>query len=242
MTADRRQSRHAAITEELRGRIVSGGWPPGHQLPVETEMAEAFGVSRMTMNKVLTRLAQEGFLIRRKKRGTFVAQPRTQSAVVEIADIEEEVGSLGQEHRFELLAQEERGLSEDEAAMLEAPEGQRVLRLEGLHRAGGRPFCLETRLIHPERAPGVLRQDFSAQSPGGWLLHTIPWSRAQHRIRAVNADAALARKLALEPGEACLEIVRLTRIEGDWVTWVRLSYPGHAHQLVAEFEPRPAEG
>ncbi|WP_138470492.1 UTRA domain-containing protein [Poseidonocella sp. HB161398] len=237
MTTQKRQTRHESITEELRGRIVSGEWRPGHQLPVETDLAVAFGVSRMTMNKVLTRLSQEGFLIRRKKRGTYVAQPRRQSAVMEIADIEEEIRALGQKHGFELLQREERGLCPADAAIVGAPEGSDVIWLEGLHRADGQPFCLEDRLVNPGRAPGILDQDFSRHSPGGWLLHTIPWSQARHHVRAINAGPELAQKLELTPGEACLEILRLTRIEGDWVTWVRLSYPGHLHQLVAEFGP-----
>lgn len=237
MIAQKRQTRHEAITEELRGYILSGDWPPGHQLPAETEMAGAYGVSRMTMNKVLTRLSQEGYLVRRKKLGTYVAQPRAQSAVMEIADITEEVGTLGRVHRFALLARQPRGLSASEALLLEAPEGQEVLWLEGMHHADERPFCLETRLIHPHRAPGVLDQDFSARSPGGWLLTTIPWSQASHRIRAINAGPEVARKLDVPPQTACLEIARLTRLDGDWVTWVQLCYPGEAHQLVAEFGP-----
>ena len=238
MTEPRRISQHERITEDLRARITGGDWPPGHQLPVETELAASFGVSRMTMNKVLTRLSQEGYLIRRKKRGTVVAQPRVQTAVMEIADLEEEVRLLGQEHRFDLTERALRPLSAAEAADTEASPGQPVLWLQGLHRADGVVFCRESRLINPAQAPGVLAADFTAQAPGAWLLRTVPWSRAQHRIRAINAPAALAAELGLEPGEACLEILRLTRIEACWVTWARLVYPGHAHQLVAEFEPR----
>ncbi|WP_146585226.1 UTRA domain-containing protein [Puniceibacterium confluentis] len=235
-----RISQHDRITEDIRRMIVSGDWAPGHQLPVETAMAETYGVSRMTMNKALTRLAREGYLIRRKKRGTFVAQPRAQSAIMEIADIEAEVRAMGQDYRFALRSRGARALGAAEADEIGsgAEEGQAALRLEGLHSANGQPFCLETRLVNPARADGVLDQDFSTTPPGSWLLRQVPWSEASHRIRALNAGAALAEQLALREGDACLEIVRRTRTAEGWVTWARLVYPGDSHQLVAAFAPR----
>ncbi|SNR75609.1 UTRA domain-containing protein [Puniceibacterium sediminis] len=240
MTQPRRISQHDKITAEIRELIVSGRWLPGHQLPVETDLAQLYGVSRMTMNKALTRLAREGFLIRRKKRGTFVAQPRAQSAVMEIADIEAEVGSMGQDYRFVLLSRKVIAMSEFEAADVGcgAVRGQSALRVEGLHSADGQPFCHETRLVNPDQAPGVLEQDFSATPPGTWLLRQVPWSEASHRIRALNADADIAASLALNDGDACLEIVRRTRTAEGWVTWARLVYPGDSHQLHAAFAPR----
>ncbi len=235
-----RISRHDRITADIRHRIVSGDWPPGHQLPVETVMAQSHGVSRMTMNKALTRLAREGYLIRRKKLGTFVAQPRAQSASMEIADIEAEVGQMGQDYRFALLLRAVRELDAVEADDIGsgAKAGQVALSLRGLHSADGQPFCHETRLVNPAQAPGVLDQDFAATPPGSWLLRQLPWSEASHRIRALNADAGLARALALNDGDACLEIVRRTRTAEGWVTWARLVYPGDSHQLVAAFAPR----
>ena len=231
---------HARITEELRRKIVDGDWPPGHQLARETELADSYGVSRMTMNKALTRLAAEGFLIRRKRSGTFVAQPRAQSAVMEIGDIQREVTAQGLRHDWRLTLSALRPPSEAERHLLDLPEAGAsgdLLVLEGVHLAQGAPFCLETRVIDPVIVPKAADQDFAAMAPGQWLLGSMPWSAATHRVRAVNASGADARKLALPAGTACLEILRKTRIEGDWVTHVRLLYPGEAHQLVAEFAP-----
>src|SRR5690606_8666282 len=95
-------SHHDRIVSELRERITSGAWPPAFQLPFETRLAEDHGVSRMTMNKVLAQLTREGFLVRRKKLGTFVAQPLAQAAVMEIGDIRTEVEALGLDWRYDL--------------------------------------------------------------------------------------------------------------------------------------------
>ncbi|REC95353.1 GntR family transcriptional regulator [Kushneria indalinina] len=68
----------------LRSAITSGQLPAGHHL-VETELSEAFGVSRGTLREAMRRLEQEGLL---------VAGPRGQLRVREIN--EGEIGHLYQ--------------------------------------------------------------------------------------------------------------------------------------------------
>ena len=242
MKPEKARSLHETLLGKFHGFIVSQEWPPGFQLPFETDLAEAHGVSRMTMNKVLTQLTREGYLVRRRKLGTFVAQPRAQSAVMEITDIEAEVRALGLEWRFQLMSRSLRPplpAEIREARIVGA--GADVLALRGVHFAGDLPFCLEDRIINPAAAPTALEQDFAQEAPGHWLRHQIPWTSAENRIRAVNAGEALARDLHLPQGEACLELIRRTELSGQWVTLVRQSYPGERHQLLAQFEPRADE-
>lgn len=230
---------HDRIVTDLRERILRGAWPAGHRIPFETDLAEAFGVSRMTMNKALGQLTREGFLDRRRKLGTVVATPRMQSAVMEIANIGEEIRGLGQDYGYRLLSRSLRVAGPDDRKALrpadEAPV--QVLALEALHLADGLPFCHEARLIHLGAVPQAETADFAAQPAGAWLLQQVPWSAAEHVIRAVPASADLAAALHLRPGTPCLEIARRTEFEGRPVTFARLTYPGDRHQLVAGFSP-----
>ena len=234
-------SLHSRIFEEIRSRIIGGGWRPGFQLPKETDLAQAYGVSRMTMNKALSRLAQEGYLVRRKRSGTFVAHARTQSAALEINNISNEVRDLGREYRWQLMSVERRRLQQTDLRLLGVMRSvveEEAIFLQGVHFAGSEPFCFETRAINLDSVPLADKVDFTASAPGPWLLHSMPWSTARHVIRAVNASGRDANVLDLPLGSACLEMLRETRAGGIWVTYARLLYPGEAHQLVAEFEPR----
>jgi len=235
---EQRMTHHDRIIIEIRDRITRRDWPPGFQLPFETQLAEAHGVSRMTMNKVLAQLTREGFLVRRKKLGTFVARPVARAAVLEIADIEAEVAALGLDWRFDLLNRSLRAPTPDEAASARiADSAGPVLALRGVHHAGGLPFCHEARIINPAMAPAAQEVDFRGVAPGAWLLGEIPWTSAHHRIRAVPATGTLARDLGLSGGTACMEVTRRTEAGGHWVTLVTLTYPGDRHELVAEFGP-----
>ena len=234
------ESHHSRIIAALRQSILDGTLPPGHQLARETELADQYGVSRMTMNKVLAQLTREGFLVRRKRSGTFIAQPRGQAAVMEINDIEQEVSELGFAYAWRLNTTETRSLTEAERSILDMPDGQegRFLVLEGVHLARGEPFCLELRAINIDAVPEAAVQGFDCVVPGQWLLQSMPFSAANHRIRAINVAGRDARLLDVALGTACLEILRKTQIERAWVTHVRLLYPGELHQLVADFAPR----
>jgi hypothetical protein len=82
--------------------------------------------------------------------------------------------------------------------------------------------------------------DFNPVSPGIWLLKKVPWSEAEHHIRAVNADQDVATHLDIAEGDACLVVERRTRHCGRVITFVVLSYPGSGYQMVAHFSPSTA--
>lgn len=236
---DSRTTHHDRILADLRDKITGGDWPPGFQLPFEMDLAASHSVSRMTMNKVLGQLVREGYLVRRKRLGTFVAQPVAQAAVMAITDIQGEVQALGLAWRFELTLREMRAPLAHERAAARIDSADPVLALQGLHFAADQPFCHEARIINPAAAPGALAQDFAQMAPGQWLLREIPWTSAEHRIRAINAPAPMARALGLGSGAACLEVTRRTEAAGQWVTLVTQTYPGSRHELVSRFTPDP---
>ena len=52
-----------------------------------------------------------------------------------------------------------------------------------------------------------------------------------------HADAATAAKLAIRPGLACLTVERWTWRAGEWITFVRQTFPADRYTLLATFEP-----
>ena len=233
-------SLHERILTEIERRILQGHWPPGYRIPSEQQLSEHYGCSRMTVNKVLTQLARAGLVERRRKAGTFVMRAQSRSAVLEIQDIGAEVKSLGQAYRYDVLARKLRRSTRVDMAALDLRTPQPLMHLTTLHFAADRPFCLEQRLINLGAVPDAAAQDFSDEAPGPWLVHHVPWTSAEHRIRAAGADADTAPALKLKPGAPCLQVERRTWLGPQTVTSVRLTYPGDAHELVARFAPTSA--
>ena len=223
------------ILDDIAERIVSGEWPPGHRVPFESELAAQYRCSRMTVNKAMSQLARSGLIERRRRSGSFVARPRGQAAVLEIHDIRTEVEALGLPYRYELVSKLSRRATAADRLHFEARG--RILALTALHFAGGRPFSLEERLISLDSVPEAAKEGFAETAPGAWLIARVPWSAAEHTIRAVGADAPTAAALEAAEGSACLVVERRTWSNEMPVTFVRLTYAGDSHALVARFTP-----
>lgn len=237
MTEAKDATLHQRILRDIEGRIVSGEWPPGYRLPFEVDLAAQYGCSRMTANKVLTHLARAGLIERRKKSGSFVLQPATQAAVLEIHDIEAEVRSLKLPYSYRLEKRAKREARATDRQQLELADETSLLDLTCLHHAGARPFCLEERLINLATVPEAEAADFSTTAPGAWLLSQVPWNTAEHRIYASSATPGVSKALDIPRNAACLVIERRTWGGDGPVTFVRFTYPGDRHALVARFTP-----
>ncbi|HEY0648636.1 histidine utilization repressor [Phenylobacterium sp.] len=238
MTGRQDESLNKRIRTDISERILSGAWPPGHRIPFEHELMAAYGCSRMTVNKALAPLAEQGLIVRRRKAGTFVARPRIHSVVLDIPDIAAEVTARGEPYGYELLSRRVGRAGSSEMAELGLDAPVKVLALRCLHRASGRPFALEERLINLDAAPEAADVDFGETPPGGWLLGHVPWTQAEHRISAANPSRAIAGALGIETTTACLVLERQTWRGADRITHVRLFFPGEAYDLVARFAPR----
>lgn len=230
-------ARYVEIQRDFQQRIASGDWQPGRRLPPEHEIQEQYGCSRMTVSKAMSALARAGLIVRKRRSGSFVASPKYQETILEIHDIKAEIKAAGEAYRFSLLSREKRAIREDEAGCLGIEPGDRVLAVTVLHHAADRAYVLEERLINLAVAPGAADEPFSESPPGTWLLELIPWTEAEHVIRAENAGADVAKRLGIEKDAACLVVERRTWQAGKTVTWVRLTYPGARHQFVGSFKP-----
>ena len=52
--------------------ILSGEFAPGSQLTAEFDLIEQMGVSRTTLREALKRLEEQGLIVQRRGRGTYV--------------------------------------------------------------------------------------------------------------------------------------------------------------------------
>jgi len=227
---------HRRIYADLEGRILSGDLAPGDRIPFEHELTAHYGCSRMTVSKAISELAGRGLVTRRRRAGTFVAQPKAHAAFLAIPDLRAEVKERGQIYDYKLLERVER--EADSLAEIDLASGGRLLALTCLHGADGSPLALEHRLIALAATPQAAKVDFRTTPPGSWLLDYEPWTEAENRIGAMEADAATARLLKIKSGAACLTVERRTWRDGQGVTRVRQIFPGDRYDLVAHFSAK----
>jgi GntR family histidine utilization transcriptional repressor len=212
------------IRSELEARILSGEWKPGHPIPAEHALMAEYRCARMTVNKAIAGMAAAGLVTRRRRAGTVVAAPVAERAVMEIADLAAESERLGLAYRHTIVSR----------GTIRTEDGE-MLAVTTLHERGGEPLALEERRIALAAVPQAATEPFTDVPPGTWLLRHVAWSEAEHVIGARVADAALARRLGIARGDACLTLDRRTWQGGDLITEVRLTYPADRHQFTGRF-------
>src|SRR6218665_1602551 len=74
------------VKDFIARRIHQGLGRTGARLPSENELVSQFGISRMTVNRALRELVQQGRIVRLAGVGSFVAEDRPQSTLLQIAN------------------------------------------------------------------------------------------------------------------------------------------------------------
>lgn len=69
-------TKYGLLTERLRRLILTGSLGPGTRLPNERDFASLSGLSLGTVQRALRTLVDEGYLVRRPKLGSFVADKK----------------------------------------------------------------------------------------------------------------------------------------------------------------------
>lgn len=223
--ANRKGPRYLVIEEALRRMI--GERRPGDQLPSDNELAQRFGVSRMTARHGTQRLAQEGLLYRVSGVGTFIAQTPIHRHVSQFQSFTEEMRSRGLEPHSKVLEARVRRGTEKETVGLRVRPGDRVVHIRRIRLASGIPIAVQSAVLQLGCAP-VLQDDL-ARSSLHELLRGIGRAPAyaQGGLSAVPADQEHAELLGLEEGAPLLlEVLTVFDPDGEPIEFAETRYAG----------------
>ncbi len=224
------------VKEQIVTRILAGDWPQGQRLPSENQMTGDLGISRMTAHRALRELTTEGWLTRVQGAGTFVAEAKPQSALMEIRNIRDEIAERGHTHACEIALLSRENANADVARALEIDTGATVYHSLLVHKEGKQPVQVEDRHVNPAFAPNYLEQDFTRVTAFEYLGQLGPLDAAEHIIEAVLPNETNRRLLRCRASEPCLLLTRRTWSNGLVVSRVRLMYPGSRYRLAGRQE------
>lgn len=223
------------VKQAIISQISSGVWEPHQRIPSETELVSALGVSRMTINRALRELTGEGWLVRIQGVGTFVAELKGHTAMLEVRSIAEEITARGHHYRNYIVALEHAKADEDLAQAFSIPVGDPLFYSQIVHYDNDQAVQLETRYVNPALVAEYLQQDFRFFTPHHYLSQVAPLTSGEHIVEAVLADEAQQALLEVTARQPCLLVKRRTWHHSQVVTVARLLYPGSRYQLVGSF-------
>lgn len=215
---------HHAIRQSILERIQSGEWALGERIPGEAMLADEYGCARVTINRALQGLANDGLVVRKRKGGTRVCDMPVRQAKFNIPVVREQVEALGSAYGHQLTRRAQKAPPAAIRTRLGLPAGRKALHLETVHLADGRPFAFETRWVNTRVVPTIMDAPLDDISANEWLVQTVPFSGGDVVFSAVAADKAVASALDVREGAAVFVIDRTTSLAGDVITTMKLYY------------------
>jgi GntR family transcriptional regulator len=152
------------IKQNLRELIENEVLPVGQSLPSERELAERYGVNRLTVRQALTELVSEGMLRRQRGIGTFVAGPKLTQVMARVMGFSERIQEAGRAPSSRVLSLEIVSAPAMIARYLNLEPGAPMYKLVRLRCADEEPVMLETAFLLQARFPELTSFDFARES------------------------------------------------------------------------------
>lgn len=207
---------YAQLIRLIKQQINRGLWRPGDQIPGEPELCAQYHVSRTVVRQALLELEMEGLIIRRKGRGTFVAQPKVNESLAQkLTGFYEDMVAHGHTPVTATLHQIITPASEKVAKWLEIQPGTPVFDIQRLRSIDNAPFQLTTSYIPCDLCPGLERIDLTNRSLYQYLENDrgLVIARGRRFIEAVAANETESRMLNIERGAPLVMLDSISFLE-----------------------------
>ncbi|MBN1180445.1 MAG: GntR family transcriptional regulator [Anaerolineae bacterium] len=182
---------YAQLVRILRRQIAAGMFRPGHRLPSEAQLCEQYGVSPMTVRRVINILVEQGAVVAEQGRGTFVKPIELGTAAFHLDELQRLF--QGEETTVKLLEARIVSASERTARKLLLEVGQRTVFIR--------------RLISHDESPVLYHREHVIYDP------TRPIVEAEMEVTALRGLFNGGSEATLKRGELAIDATVMTEEE-----------------------------
>ena len=134
---------HTQIREIIRRRVLDGTYAPHSQMPSESQMIEAFSVSRITIRQALGDLQKEGLIFKVPGKGSFVAKPKAFQNLSRLQGFGEAMAPSGYETFSQVLSMRRMAATDVVARSLQLAIGDAVFEIQRLRYLNREPISVD---------------------------------------------------------------------------------------------------
>lgn len=205
------------VSERLRAAIDRAEFVPGDALPSESALNRRFGISRTTARAALDQLEHDGLVSRRSGHGSIVLTPKVDQPLNLLASFAEDMKARGLVPGYRTISVRSVRAPAEVADALELSRGTRLVAIDRMLLADGRPLAATEVWLSPEMVPPRDRpaiEQLDRDSLYQWLESTTGHRIAlgEEYIEADVADEELAARLEIDPGQPVLVARRCSRL------------------------------
>lgn len=215
-------ARHEEIADALRRAIDREEYTVGSRLPAETDLAAQYDVSRGTVRQAVAALTAEGLIGSRQGARRVVLASRRSQSFAELRSFAQWARAMGREATGQVVAQEYRPATQEDAIRLQLRAGTQVLHVLRVRGLDGEPVLLERTVYADWISPAVepIEPDCPSVTQRLYDDRGLVFAYGEHVIDAVAAGAQDAELLLVRRTSPLLRVRRVTTTrEGRPVEW-----------------------
>ena len=203
MDSNNKIPRHLFIQQDLLKKIKSGEYAEGQLIPKESELTDIYQVSRPTVRQAIQFLVNDGYLERRKRRGTIVKQQKINQEFTHIIEsYDSEMNRKGLHPKTKVLTFKLDKATVDIAKHLDINEFEAVYKLVRLRYAENKPIVLVTTYLPVKALPNFLDNDFKQEKLYSVLEKmNFPILQIRRKLDVLKADETTSDLLDIEEGD-----------------------------------------
>ncbi len=206
---------YSQLVNIIKRNITAGTLNPGDQLPSESELCKNFDISRSTVRQAVSMLEDEGLVVRKQGRGTYVAEPKVRRKTEKLYSFTSEMSSMGLTPSSKLVEYDVIEPPPDIVKMLELDNPLTpVYKFSRIRYVNGEAMTLETSFYPQYLYPTLTRALLQTHSFYSLLYERgiVPYE-AVDSYEAVVMSRREAELLGCRPGSPAFSVQRVTRTE-----------------------------
>jgi len=208
----------------------------GDAIPSERQLGIDLSVSRLTVRAALDELVREGYLVRRRGAGTFVAEPKVAKGI-DITSFSDDMRARGLTPASRTIDLRTIPAGARLGRILHVSPSEPVVAVKRLRLADGEPMAIELLHVRSSLVPGLTAVDLEENSFYDLLVSrwevTIVGGTQTVEPTVTNDEESAALGVPLHSPALLFE--RVTRsATGDVVEYTSSTYRGDRYRLVTE--------
>ncbi len=226
------------VKNMVKEKIENGSLKEGDAIPSEAEFCEYLGISRATVRQAITELVSEGYLYRKRAKGTYVSAPKISAGFFSrLESFHTEMEEKGMKPSTKVISISKMEASGDICGRLGLAEHTPVIYLERLRCADGQPVVYVETYLPYHGMELLLEQDFENQSLYQ-LMEDLFGRRVVRATRKIEAVIATPKEAALlqmpDKGAICLVRTTAYTAGGLPVEYSNARYRGDRNEFMVE--------
>jgi GntR family transcriptional regulator len=205
------------LKESIRSSILNGTLKYGDKIPTELELSESYNISRITVRNAILELVEEGYLVKKQGKGTFVSKRKIERKIVHFLSFSEACKANGLTASSQVTKKEIIQPTPIERKALQLSDDDALLYLQRVRFAGDSPIMVENNYFSYKKYNFLFDKELngSLYKTIEETIHVKPSRAGRTSLEIVRASGDETELLRVSSGEPLFYLECITFDDHD---------------------------